>query len=103
VPSAFFDTVVRESLKVPARVRRAVFEGSMEDDASREVGRSEAPTLIVWGDREVFVPRSDQKVLAVTIAGSRLEVYPGAGHTFHREEPESVADDLATVADKVAG
>ncbi len=46
----------------------------------------------------MFAPRSDQE----TIAGSRLVVYPGAGHAFHWEEPESVADDLATSAEKVA-
>ena len=32
VPQAFLDTIVQESLKVPARVWRAAFEGFLEDD-----------------------------------------------------------------------
>ena len=38
-----------------------MFEGSPEDDFSGELGRVEAPTLIVWGDQDVFAPRSDQE------------------------------------------
>jgi non-heme chloroperoxidase len=40
VPSAFLDTVVRESLKVPARVWRAAFAGFFEDDFAAELEKS---------------------------------------------------------------
>ncbi len=103
VPQAFFETVVRESLKVPARVWRAAFEGFLEDDFSGKLGRIAAPTLIVWGDQDVFAPRSDQETLAAAIAGSRLVVYPGAGHAFHWEEPERFAADLVAFTESVAG
>ena len=49
VPPALVDTAVRESLKVPARVWRAAFEGSLEDDFIGELDRIAAPTLIMWG------------------------------------------------------
>jgi hypothetical protein len=39
VPSAFLDTVVRESLKVPARVW-AAFAGFFEDDFAAELEKS---------------------------------------------------------------
>ncbi len=80
VPPAFLETVVQESLKVPARVWRAAFEGFLQDDFSREVQKIKAPTLIVWGDQDAFCPRSDQDTLVRAIAGSQLVVYPGAGH-----------------------
>jgi pimeloyl-ACP methyl ester carboxylesterase len=103
VPRAFFEAVVQESLKVPARVWRAAFDGFLEDDFSRELGRIEAPTLIVWGDQDVFAPRSDQETLAAAIAGSRLVVYLGAGHAFHWEEPERFAADLVAFTENVVG
>ena len=87
--------MVLENLKVPARVWRATFEGLLEDETFGELGRVTAPTLIVWGDHDGFLPRGDQEALAAAIAGSRLVVYPGAGHAVYWEEPERVALDLA--------
>jgi pimeloyl-ACP methyl ester carboxylesterase len=98
VPPAFFETVVQESLKVPARVWRAAFEGFLEDDFVTELGDVKAPTLIIWGDRDAYGPRRDQEALVAAIAGSRLLVYEGAGHAVHWEEPERFAADLVAFA-----
>jgi non-heme chloroperoxidase len=94
VPQAFLDTVVQESLKVPARVWHAAFAGFMEDASTGELGKITAPTLIVWGTRDAFCPRHDQDALLRTIARARLVVYEGAGHASHWEEPERFAADL---------
>jgi steroid delta-isomerase-like uncharacterized protein len=67
----------------------------LEDDSPGELDKIKAPTLIVWGDRDAILPRSDQESLAAAITGSRLVVYPGAGHAFYWEEPGRVASDLA--------
>ena len=42
VPERFFETVIQESLKVPARVWQAVFAGLLEEDFSRELADSGA-------------------------------------------------------------
>lgn len=94
VPTTFFETVVRESLKVPARVWRAMFSTFLQEDWSGELGKITAPTLIIWGDRDAFCPRSDQDMLEATLPDSRLVVYSGAGHDPHWEEPERFAADL---------
>jgi pimeloyl-ACP methyl ester carboxylesterase len=95
VPQAFIETLVQESLKVPARVWKATLEGLLEDRSSEELNRIKAPTLIVWGDQDTIVPRSDQETFATAIANSRLLVYPGAGHALYCEEPVRFASDLA--------
>jgi non-heme chloroperoxidase len=95
VPQAFLETIVQENLKVPARVWRETFEGLLDDDSLGELGKIKAPTLIVWGDQDAILLRSDQKSLAAAIMGSRLLVYPGAGHAFYWEDPGRVASDLA--------
>jgi pimeloyl-ACP methyl ester carboxylesterase len=96
VPPEFLGTVVRESLKVPARVWRAAFEGFFEDDFAAELGKIATPTLILWGDRDVLSPRVDQDALLAAIEGSRLKIYQGAGHALHWEEPERFAADLVS-------
>ena len=103
VPPAFLETVVRESLKMPARIWREAFAGFLDDDFPAEVGGITAPTLIAWGDQDAFCPRGDQDSLLAEIAGSRLVVYAGAGHALHWEEPERMAADLTAFAAGVAG
>jgi non-heme chloroperoxidase len=94
VPPEFFEAVVRESLKVPLFVWRAVFQGFLEEDNSDELSKIKNPTLIVWGDQDTFCTRSDQQTLTDAIRDSRLIVYHGAGHAPHWEEPERFARDL---------
>lgn len=101
VPPEFFDMVVRESLKVPARVWKAALAGLLSSDHPAELGGIRAPTLIVWGDRDAFCPRSDQNNLASAIAGSRLVVYHGAGHDPQWEQPERFATNLAAFVGEI--
>lgn len=98
VPPPFFETIVQESLKVPAYVWSATFAGLLEDDWSGELHKITVPTLIAWGDQDAFI-RTDQETLAAGISGSRLVVYPGAGHAFYWEEPDRFASDLAAFID----
>lgn len=102
VPQAFLDTVIRESLKVPAWVWRAAFEGFLEDDFTAELNQIKEPTLILWGDRDGLCSREDQEALLGAITGSRLLVYEGAGHGLHWEEPERFAADLVTFAQSLS-
>jgi pimeloyl-ACP methyl ester carboxylesterase len=103
VSSEFLDTVVQESLKMPARVWRAAFEGFLEDDFAGELGRIQAPTLVLWGTEDAFASRRDQDALLKAIAGSQLVVYQNTGHALHWEEPERFAADLAAFARSVGG
>lgn len=94
VPPAFFDTVVRESCKMPAWVWRELVDCHLRDEFSAELAVIRAPTLLVWGDRDGVVPRRDQDALVAAIAGARLLVYEGVGHAVHWEQPERFAVDL---------
>lgn len=94
ISQAFFETIVQENLKVPSFVWRATFEGLMEDNSFGELHMIKSPTLIIWGDQDAILPRTDQEALAAAIPGSRLMVYPSARHVFYWEEPDCVASDL---------
>ena len=95
VPQAFLETLVQESLKIPALVCKATFEGLLDDDSSKELNKIKSPTLLIWGDQDAIVPRSDQEMFLTMITDSRLVVYPGAGHALYCEEPVRFAADLA--------
>ena len=103
VPATFIDVAVQESLKLPASVWRAAFDGFLEDDFVSELGRIRAPTLILWGTQDALCPRGDQDALLGQIARARLTVYERAGHALHWEEPERFAADIVTFAESLSG
>ncbi len=57
----------------------------------RYLHRVRVPTLIVWGDRDGFVPLAHGKAYHERIANSELFIVPDAGHFPHIERPESCA------------
>lgn len=102
VPAAFRESMVAESMKMPARAWRGVLEGLLEAPPPA-AGAIAAPTLLVWGDRDETVPLADQERLVEAIPRSRLVVYEGAGHLVHWEEPERIAADISAFALETAG
>jgi non-heme chloroperoxidase len=95
VPDKFYNKMISESLKIPARVWRDYWRGVVlaPDHASR-LGEIAAPTLIMWGDKDAVFSREDPERLAVAIPGATLKVYPETGHAVHWERPEQVVQDL---------
>jgi pimeloyl-ACP methyl ester carboxylesterase len=94
VPDAFLARVVAESLKLPARVWQAACAGILAAGSNGYLHRIEAPTFIVWGDRDAFFLREQQERLHEAIQGSALVIYPETGHALHWERPERFARDL---------
>jgi pimeloyl-ACP methyl ester carboxylesterase len=101
VPDASLETLFQETLKTPASVLKATLAALLEDDLTPQIGGVEAPTLVVWGDQDTVLPRSEQEALAAGIPGARLLVYEGGGHAFYWEDPARVAADVAAFADSL--
>ncbi len=94
VPDDFLETIIEESLKLPARVWKAVIESFMQDDLSGELNKINTPTLLIWGDNDGMFSRSDQDEQVAVINNSKLIIYEGVGHGVHWEEPQRFASDL---------
>jgi pimeloyl-ACP methyl ester carboxylesterase len=95
IDPAFLATVIAETLKVPARVWHAAFEGFLRTpDFSGELSRVTAPVLLMWGDRDSYAGESDQRRLRAMMPGARSITYPGAGHAIHWEGPGRITSDL---------
>lgn len=94
IPEAFFETMVQESGKLPARVWQGVMAGLLRADFTKRLPALRVPALLVWGDRDTMALRDDQQRLQAALAGSKLLVYEGTGHALHWEEPERFANDL---------
>jgi pimeloyl-ACP methyl ester carboxylesterase len=55
---------------------------------------SALPTLIVWGERDPLIPVRHAHDAHERIQGSRLEIFPGAGHFPYRDDPQRFAATL---------
>jgi pimeloyl-ACP methyl ester carboxylesterase len=89
VPAEFFDQVVAESLKVPARVWQAILAGLLDLPAGIQ-----CPTALFWGDHDAIFGRKDQDDLMRVIPGARLQVFEEVGHAVHWEAPDEFAKHL---------
>lgn len=56
---------------------------------------SPVPTLIVWGTRDRLIPAWHATAAHEAMPGSRIELFEGAGHYPHLDEPERFAKLLA--------
>jgi non-heme chloroperoxidase len=94
LPPEFFEMVVGESQKLPAHAWKAIFRDMLQDATDAGLPRITAHTVLLWGDQDSFVSRSDQDRL-LAIPGSRLEVFEGTGHDPQWEEPARAARIVA--------
>jgi non-heme chloroperoxidase len=95
LPEGCLETVVSESLKLPARVWRDYMEGViLTPDHTDRLGEINVPTLILWGEQDAMFPREDQERLARTIPDATLKVNPDTGHAVLWEHSEQVVRDL---------
>jgi len=94
LPEVFFEGLVAESLKLPARVWKAALEGLFAFDDRADLWRIAAPTLLVWGQWDRWLPREEEEHLGAILPRARVVVYPTTGHSPNWERPERVAADL---------
>ena len=102
IPKELFETLVQEALKVPARVWIQAFKGPLLENISEELERIKCPTLLIWGDQDHRSLKRDQNALLGAILDSQLEVYGGAGHLLHLEEPRRFASDIAAFLEDIS-
>ena len=94
VPEWYVDDRVRDGALLPAHVWRKAFYGLCTAEPPTETATIAGPALIVWGERDHFLPREQQEQLAGAITGSRLVVYEDTGHLVLWEQPDRLATDL---------
>ncbi|MBF6327267.1 alpha/beta fold hydrolase [Nocardia transvalensis] len=59
------------------------------------LGRVTAPTLVLWGEQDEWLPASQATRLAARIPGAKATVLPGCGHTVHEDCPGAMIPLLA--------
>jgi pimeloyl-ACP methyl ester carboxylesterase len=92
---------ISERLRYPfaAEPYRAQLGAAMSHDIFDRVAEIRAPTLVVHGDADRMIPPANGRVLADSIPGARLSMWPGAGHLYFTDAPEADRDVLAFLSE----
>ncbi len=61
--------------------------GQRVSAADRLYLAAKVPSLIIWGERDTMIPPGHARAAHDAIPGSRLEIFPEAGHFPHRDDP----------------
>jgi pimeloyl-ACP methyl ester carboxylesterase len=101
VPPQFLARVSDDSRRLPARVWRALLAAMLAEPPAAGLRAFGAPALLLWGERDAYVPRAEQDALRALIPGATLTTYPATGHAPHWERPAAVARDLTRFAARV--
>lgn len=97
VPEWYLADRVADGARTPARVWQRALAGLTEAPPPTEAGTITAPTVIIWGERDDLLPRTDADVLAAAIPNAHLVIYEDTGHLVLWECPDRVAHDLTTL------
>jgi pimeloyl-ACP methyl ester carboxylesterase len=93
VPEAFFERVVAESSRLPARVWKALYAGFMDHEPA-VTAHVACPVRVLWGNCDQIFGWADQDLLVRRFPRAILSVVPDIGHALHWEAPEELASAL---------
>lgn len=65
-------------------IQREIFKKIIRRDLSELLPSISAPTLVVWGSHDQYIPASQGKKIAFLIPGSRFVLIPRATHGLHQ-------------------
>ena len=94
VGDEFINTVVAESLRLPARVWRELLAGMIATDRAVALGRSGIPTLVLRGEKDVYITAQETVALSTMVAATRTKTYANTGHAPTWEQPAAFAKDV---------
>jgi pimeloyl-ACP methyl ester carboxylesterase len=71
--------------------RFASLAGQTEVAGSRALEEIDVPVLVMWGEKDRFLPLRHARRAARALPRARLRIIAGAGHSPNWEMPEAVA------------
>jgi pimeloyl-ACP methyl ester carboxylesterase len=86
----YWDRLARDGGREAAYAMLQRMEGL--DPSGERLARVQAPTRVVWGDRDALVPVEIGERIVRTMAAAELSVVEGCGHAVPEERPEVLVE-----------
>jgi len=101
IPFSMMKLFIEESGKLPAYVWKGVAAGWGNSAYTNQLINYKNPALLIWGNKDIFIPQKDQEILQKSLQKSSLKIYEGTGHAIHWEEPERFAKDVVEFVERL--
>lgn len=98
MPPEFVDSIWRHWDRGTKRALLRLYRDADPDRlaaAGRDLGRLSCPALVLWGDRDLYLPASFAHDYARALPNAEAEILPGAGHWPWIDDPSTVDRVLA--------
>ncbi len=69
------------------------------NDISKKYATIEIPTLLIWGENDIVIPKDKAYRLHKDLKNSKLVIIPKCGHIPHEEKPKEVLKALKSFLD----
>jgi len=108
MPAASLDPALAEALLTDAaRMSPDAVVGFLQAlhrwNVEAELASLRVPTVVLWGARDVVVPRAGLEAMARLLPCGELVVWPGVGHSPQLERPDQFVALLAASARRLLG
>jgi pimeloyl-ACP methyl ester carboxylesterase len=92
---AVYKFIIRKSDYVYTEgIMKQTYLNAVSDDLSHHLSFIRVPTVIIWGDKDQYVPVEEAKIINEKIKNSKLIIVEGADHLIHKTMPEVLAEKV---------
>jgi pimeloyl-ACP methyl ester carboxylesterase len=83
------DLAIRRATYPKPEAYAAQLQGILAWESYSRLGQINAPTLVIHGETDRLVPPGNGRLIAESIAGSKLVMLPHASHIYMTDQPEA--------------
>jgi pimeloyl-ACP methyl ester carboxylesterase len=97
----YYDLLMRQGNRAATLARLRA--GPDQPDAYKQMSTITAPTLVLWGDKDPWIPVGDAARFAADIKGATAVTYPNIGHLPQEEAASATASAVDAFLTRVYG
>ena len=85
----------KDAAAIPVNVWLAVLDQALQQgELQSRLLRIEAPTLLIWGDKDPIMVTQDRCSLMAALPSAQVKLFPNLGHNPFWEDPQGFTDAL---------
>src|SRR3989339_265603 len=90
IKNIFYNLIHGKDYHESAGIKRDIFKKVIKEDLTTIIPMIKAPTLIIWGSKDQYLPVSDAYKMHKLIPNSKLEIIKDGTHGLHLTQPENL-------------